>query len=199
MAIASILSVTTALQLGSFSVVLETFLSGKTELPFKTFLLFMQPIHLVIGLVEGFITAAAVLFLREARPDLIPDESETGKKTWSYKKVIIVVTVAALIIGGIASWFSSNNPDGLEWSIEKVIGSAELRSGGNENKPLEELQKKITVLPDYQFKTDGESKSPQARKAGTSVSGLAGSAMTLALVAVIAFCTAFFKKKKGSA
>ena len=41
------------LQLGPFSVVLETFYSGISALPFKTFVLLMQPIHLAIGVVHG--------------------------------------------------------------------------------------------------------------------------------------------------
>ena len=50
---ASVVSAALALQLGAFSVVLETLLSDKSELPFGTFLLMMQPIHLAIGIVEG--------------------------------------------------------------------------------------------------------------------------------------------------
>jgi len=49
--IAAIVSVVIALQLGAFSVVLETFSSGRSELPFSTFVLLMQPIHLAIGFV----------------------------------------------------------------------------------------------------------------------------------------------------
>lgn len=40
------------LQMGAFSVTLETLVSGITELPFGTFVAVMQPIHLAIGLVE---------------------------------------------------------------------------------------------------------------------------------------------------
>lgn len=69
--VASMASVVIGLQIGSFSVVLQTFLSGKTELPFGTFLLLMQPIHLGIGIVEGFVTAAVVTFVWRARPEII--------------------------------------------------------------------------------------------------------------------------------
>ena len=67
-AIASIFNVLIALQLGSFSVVMETLLSGKSELPFGTFVLFMQPIHLIIGLVEGFVTVGIITYVKKARP-----------------------------------------------------------------------------------------------------------------------------------
>src|SRR5512138_692501 len=59
------------LQLGAFSVVLEAVTSGVTELPFKTFVLLMQPIHLAIGLVEGLVTTALVLFVWKARPEIL--------------------------------------------------------------------------------------------------------------------------------
>ena len=58
---ASVLGCVLTLQLGAFSVTLETLASGITELPFQTFVAVMQPIHLAIGLVEGLITAAVLL------------------------------------------------------------------------------------------------------------------------------------------
>lgn len=33
--------------------------------------------------------------------------------------------MTAFIIGGVISWFASENPDGLEWSISKVTRKAE--------------------------------------------------------------------------
>lgn len=56
--LASVLGCVATLQLGAFSVVLETTLSGITALPLGAFAVLMQPIHLAIGLVEGLITAA---------------------------------------------------------------------------------------------------------------------------------------------
>lgn len=49
-----------SLQLGAFSVTLETLASGVTEFPFAVFLAAMQPVHLVIGCVEGVITAVVL-------------------------------------------------------------------------------------------------------------------------------------------
>lgn len=67
--LSSILGSVLTLQLGAFSVTLETLLSGVTELPFATFVSVMQPIHLAIGLIEGFITSAILCFIYEARPE----------------------------------------------------------------------------------------------------------------------------------
>ena len=81
--LASILGCVITLQLGAFSVVLETSLSGITELPFGAFCALMQPIHLAIGLVEGLITAAVLVFVYEARPEMLPDleaEQREGSK-----------------------------------------------------------------------------------------------------------------------
>lgn len=192
LAIVSILSVMVAMQLGSLSVVLQTFLSGKTELPFRTFLMFMQPIHLAIGIVEGAITAAVILFLRQARPDIIFNSAGPTNKVWSYKSVIVVIVIGALLITG--TWFASSHPDGLEWSIEKVTGSTELESSSEMNSSFNDIQEKTTILPDYQFKEVGED-NPAVQIAGTSISGLSGSAMTLGLMTLIALITAFFKKK----
>jgi len=64
----SVLSSVIGLQFGAFSVVLQTLLSNRTELPFTSFLMLMQPIHLAIGLIEGIITATIVTFVWKARP-----------------------------------------------------------------------------------------------------------------------------------
>ena len=47
--LASVLGCVLTLQLGAFSVVLETSLSGVSDLPFGTFLALMQPIHLAVA------------------------------------------------------------------------------------------------------------------------------------------------------
>lgn len=193
LASASVLSVMAALQMGAFAVVLQTFLSGRTELPFKTFVLFMQPIHLAIGLVEGLITAAVVVFLKEARPDILQADV-APKKMWPYKRVLAVLILLALVTGGVLSWYASSHPDGLEWSIEKVTGSTELESSESVHEALSAVQEKTTILPDYQLKNNTYDESSQ--NAGTSISGIAGSVLTLGLVAAISLLLLFFKKRR---
>ena len=58
--IAAVASVMVAMQLGPLSIVIQTVVSGISELPFKAFLLLMQPIHLAIGVVEGLATVIVV-------------------------------------------------------------------------------------------------------------------------------------------
>jgi len=48
----------------------------------------------------------------------------------SVKKLLAVFSVAAIIVGGVLSWFASSAPDGLEWSVEKTAGTAELEVQG---------------------------------------------------------------------
>ena len=67
----SLVAAIVGLQLGAFGVVLETTLSGVSQLPFATFALLMQPIHLAIGIVEGVVTAAVVTFVWQARPEVL--------------------------------------------------------------------------------------------------------------------------------
>ena len=114
--LASVLGCVLTLQLGAFSVVLETTLSGITDLPFGAFCAIMQPIHLAIGLIEGLITAAV---LYEARPELLRDVRMSGETTGkvSFKGTIAVIAIAAVLVGGGLSLLASGNPDGLEWSL----------------------------------------------------------------------------------
>lgn len=180
------------LQMGAFSVVLETFLSGKTELPFRTFVLLMQPIHLAIGVVEGLVTAAVVTFVWRARPEIIERANRSlPVNDPSAKRVLVGLTVSVIIVGGILSWFASANPDGLEWSMFRIAGTTELEAPDGIHRTLSEILAKTALLPDYSFKeaentgeedTAGKEVWP-AVDAGTSISGIAGEALTLLLAA----------------
>lgn len=78
--IASVVSCVVGLQLGAFCVVLQTLTSGVTELPFHTFVLLIQPIHLAIGFVEGIITAGILNFVYQMRPEILTDVLERLEK-----------------------------------------------------------------------------------------------------------------------
>ena len=201
--LASILGCVITLQLGAASVAIETTLSGITSLPFGTFLGLMLPIHLAIGLVEGLITAAVLLFLYEARPELLKEVSTDGDKAGklSLKSTIAVLAVVALLVGGGLSLAASANPDGLEWAL---FGNAE--EGYAENMGLDEddfglssdvsekageIQESTSFLPDYAFANDEEN------PLGTTVSGIVGSLIVACLAAVICFVGGFFRRKNA--
>jgi cobalt/nickel transport system permease protein len=198
-----------ALQLGAFSVVLETLASGRTELPFASFVLLMQPIHLAIGLVEGLVTAAVVAFVWKARPEVL-EKAAAGEAMGniSIKKVLTGLVVAVVIVGGALSWFASSSPDGLEWSMERIAGTAELEAPAGIHQALSDLQSKTAFMPDYGFKASEEEIVEAAAAeeaagtwpavdAGTSVAGLVGGALTLIMAALIGYVISL-SKKKGS-
>ena len=200
--LASILGCVITLQLGAFSVVLETSLSGITELPFSTFLMLMQPIHLAIGLIEGLVTSAVLLYVYASRPELIRDV-DTGAAAGggrSLKATVLVLAVVAAVVGGGLSHLASSNPDGLEWAL---FGNKE--AGYSENMGLDEdnfgissgmadaagsVQESTSFLPDYAF-PDSDS------AAGTTVSGLAGSAMVAGAAVLICLAGGFFRSRRA--
>jgi cobalt/nickel transport system permease protein len=190
--IASIVSVIVGLQAGSFLVVLETFFSGVTELPFGIFALLMQPIHLAIGLVEGIVTAAVLCFVHAARPEIIGStlESKALPAAVSTKKVLITFAVLALITAGLLSLFASAHPDGLEWSMEKTAGTTELEREGTVYETAENVVEKTAFMPDYGFK-DNEDNA-----AGTTAAGIAGSLITVVLAAGAGFVIHTLRKKR---
>lgn len=194
------------LQLGAFGVVLETILSGITDLPFRTFLLLMQPIHLAIGVVEGLATALVVIFIWKARPEIVElagpyRETATG----SLRHVLVGLLALTVITGGALSWFSSTHPDGLEWSIFRATGKEEIGAQEHGVHGLAaELQKKTALLPRYDFKREGTKGEPEeeakqappkssapeqwpAVSAGTSVAGIVGAGITMLAAGLIGF------------
>ena len=202
--LASVLGCVLTLQLGAFSVVLETSISGVTELPFGAFVGIMQPIHLAIGLVEGLITSAVLLFVYEARPELLMDVRANGEAEgkFSLRTTVAILAVVVAVVGGGLSLAASGNPDGLEWSM---FGNAE--AGYSENMGLDEesygissgaaqvagsIQEKTAFLPDYAFVSSDSA-------VGTTVSGLVGSAIVGGAALLVCMAGGFFRKKKIAA
>jgi cobalt/nickel transport system permease protein len=156
--IASLLAAVAGLQLGAFSVVMETVSSGISSLPFGAFLAVMQPIHLAIGVVEGVVTASAISFVYTARPEMLQGAMTSGATTVRpIRNVLLGFLAAAVITGGVLSLSASNHPDGLEWSIAKVAGLG---------------HQKVE-------------KRPETSKPGTSASGIIGGTITLTLCCAI--------------
>jgi cobalt/nickel transport system permease protein len=198
----SVLSAVIGLQLGALCVVLQTSLSHVADLSFSSFLLLMQPIHLAIGFVEGLVTAAVVLFIWKARPEILETEKVPETKAgFSMRRVSAVLVLAAILSAGFVTWFASSQPDGLEWALSRLTGKEQVESheGGFEGF-FASLQEKTAFLPDYHFRS-GE---PEQAKKGqwpavdpaASASGLIGGAMTLAMALLIGLVLKR-KKKRG--
>ncbi len=162
---ASAVACTVGLELGALLVTFETEASGITALPLSTFLMFMLPIHLVIGLLEGLATGAVLSFVGSSRPDLLlaqaegryPDvETERNKKRKRLWPVILWFGLGALVLGICFTWIASGDPDGLEWSISKVAGNVEMGS----------VAPPTAIMPDYE----------------NSFSGIVGATMVIVLL-----------------
>jgi cobalt/nickel transport system permease protein len=206
LASAIMVSALVGLQLGPFGVVLETWFSGISALPFTTFMLLMQPIHLAIGGVEGLVTIAVVTFVYRARPGILGtalDARPIGDHP--VRAVIVAVLAAAILTGGTASRFASKNPDGLEWAIARVTGKEELKGPEQGlHGALAVVQGKTAFMPDYTFKKApgvkteepgpeiGQNKE-EGSMPGTSAAGIIGTLMTL----VLAFGSGFVLKKRN--
>jgi cobalt/nickel transport system permease protein len=168
----------------------------------------MQPIHLAIGVVEGVVTASVLSFVYTARPEILQSSMEVRPiGAHPIRNVVLSFLAVAVITGGILSWFASEHPDGLDWSITRVTGQEKLK--GEEqglHGTLAALQKKLAFLPDYSFnkteeatpvekatepatglKHTTENNKPGGSKLGTSVSGIVGGTITLALCFLVGF------------
>ncbi len=181
---ASLLAALVALQLGSLGVVAQTSWSGIAALPFTSFLLVMQPIHLAIGLVEGLVTAVVVGLIWNGQPELLRlSTARSAAPVAGRRKLVVALLSVAVLVGGVFSWYASAQPDGLEWSIQQVTGQEELaHSQPPVHGLLAALQEKLAFLPDYGFAdlSEMEDGSLQSRS-GTSLSGILGAGLTLLL------------------
>lgn len=172
---AVVLACMVALQLGAFAVVVETVLSGVSALPFATFALFMQPIHLAIGLMEGFITAAVIGVIIRARPDVLI-HTHTSVPV-PLRRFIVSIGIVALLLGATASWLASAHPDGLEWAIEHITGQSDPPAppaspalGGGLHSAVQSFQERTALMPDYSI---ADKRMPEA------LPGLLGGLITL--------------------
>ena len=176
--LATIAAAVVSMQLAAFGVVVETFLSGISALPFTSFLLLMQPIHLAVGLVEGVLTATIIAFVCRARPEIEAQVMATRPlANLPLRGLVLAFLAAALLTGGVLSNFVSEHPDGLEWAISRVTGSEELAPPTDGLHPLlANLQGQLTLFP-------GGPATTAAPAAGTV--GLVGGAVTLLLCLLI--------------
>lgn len=172
--LAAVLTCVVSSQLGAFCVVLQTLVSGVTQLPFGTFVLLMQPIHLAIGAIEGVLTALVLLVVWQVEPGLFGINAASQKV--ASKTLLAFLCIAVLVIGGGISLLASGNPDGLEWSIERTAGETELAAEGHAYDVAAGLQEYSSVLPDYGLP------GVQNEKLGTSAAGIIGSVITVAVL-----------------
>lgn len=191
LAVGTLVSAIVALQLGAFSVVLETALSGVSSLPVSQFLMLVQPIHLAIGAVEGAVTVAVLSFVRSARPELLQGGGGGDEATRTLAPVLAGFLVCALVTAGGLSLYASRNPDGLEWAISKVTGKAELPTPERGvYGTIAWLQRKTARFADYRLQgaqpQAAQVPDREAARADTGVTGIVGALLTLCSILSVA-------------
>ena len=140
---------------GAAMVPFEAAASGVLQVPLSHFLGVMIGVHLVISLCEGAVTFAVIAYLRRVKPELMGvetmDPQAAGNRP-GYGVVAVSLLVTALLLAGVASWFASTLPDGLEWSyLGHPYASAE-KVVENESPVIaavEQWQSKWSPMTDY--------------------------------------------------
>ncbi|MDR1948972.1 MAG: energy-coupling factor ABC transporter permease [Spirochaetaceae bacterium] len=187
LSLASFISVVVGLELGALGVVLETLASGISALPFGTFVLLMLPIHLAIGIGEGIVTAGVLGFVYTQRPEIIESSGEGTALApgVSLRKVLGVLALITVLVGGGLSMFASAYPDGLEWAMEKTItrSGSQPEAEGPLFRRAAAIQEAAAIMPDYDYRNAGE----EGSATGTTVAGIAGSLFTCILAGAAGF------------
>ena len=182
--ISSIIACTLTLTLSSSFVAIEAAASGVLVIPFTTFLITLLIVHAVIGVIEGVITAAVLLYIRQVRPDVIKNNAD-GSAKLSTAVFCVTILIATLIIGTWISHYASDKPDGLEWSYAERPDQPEFAPAiSNDNAIIakaDDLQDRISIFPDYTIRSAQISSASRA-KAWQSFAAVIGSIMTMALV-----------------
>lgn len=166
------------LLLGAAGVVVQTVASGISALPLEAFALLMLPIHAAIGVVEGLVTAAVLLFVQRAQPELL---ALSPAPPAPRRPLLAGLALAAAVTAGAVSSFASAAPDGLEWSIEKIAGHAELPAPATAaHGLLARWQEATAWLPDYRLPGAGEASAAAGPLDGSSaLAGIVGGTVTL--------------------
>jgi cobalt/nickel transport system permease protein len=140
---------------------LQLWISGTSSL--QIVLPTMLGVHALIGVGEAIITAAALGFIFQTRPDLLEAGAvaEKGGRGWIVAGIL--VTLVAVLLSPLAS----ANPDGLE-RVAEDLGF--LESG---------LDSPYQILPDYTVPFLGET------ALSTIVAGIVGALVMLGMMVII--------------
>lgn len=140
---------------GAALVPVEAALSGVLRVPLNQFLGVMVGVHLIIGLCEGAVTFAVLAYLRRVRPELLglePAEVSLPVLRPGLGAVASSVLVTALLLAGVATWFGSTWPDGLEWSYRAhpyETSAAAIATASPAATAVDRWQSRWSLWPDY--------------------------------------------------
>ncbi|MBN2795511.1 MAG: energy-coupling factor ABC transporter permease [Clostridia bacterium] len=111
MILPTILSGVLIMVMGAVAVVIETSFSGHLQLPFKEFFTLMVGIHSLIGLVEGIVT---YLVISQLKKQIFTPEH------FHFKKGLLLFAIVIVIMEMFVVNIASEQPDGLERSLERT-------------------------------------------------------------------------------
>lgn len=157
---------------------IEVAISGVLTIPFTHFIAGICGVHLVIGIIEGVITAALLMYLRQVRPSVIEgyEHADTNNK-----KLFFATVIAAVVItGACLSLVASEKPDGLEYSIEGKDEKPVIENESPVIKTADDLQNRITPMPDYSRRVSDD--TDEAPAGWTSFAAVIGSVITMLAV-----------------
>ena len=194
--IASVLACLIGIEAGAVLVPIEAALSGVLAVPFTTFLFTMLGVHLLVGLVEGFITVAVLGYLQQVRPDVVMD-SLPGKIRLSTKTVLATVIIFTVVTGAGLSLLASDLPDGLEWSYTERPDQPDFETFvSNDSATMEAVDgfhSRYSLLPDYSLRvSQSDETNTNVSPGWTSFAGVFGSGLTMAII----WLTAWGLKKR---
>jgi cobalt/nickel transport system permease protein len=174
-----------AVESGAVLVPVEAGLSGVLKIPLATFFATMVGVHLLVGLVEGLITAFVLGYLREVRPQIVAG-GLAGETRMSTRAVYVTLLLAALALGAGLSLVASSNPDGLEWSYKERPDQPSfqpvVRNDSSVMAAADKLQEAYTPMPDYSLRATGDDKEGRQWAGWTSFAGVFGSLLTMFIV-----------------
>lgn len=199
--IAAIIASISALVVSAGLVPVQTALSGVLKVPFTTFLFTILGVHLIIGIIEGLITAAVVIYLQQMRPEVLAD-SLPGQNRLSRKALLASIVIATMVIAAGLSLFASQHPDGLEWSYAERGDQAAFESIITNQSPTiataDNFQSRYSLMPDYSKRSVSFGKAAaQKHEAAIGWTSLAGVTGSIAVMAVIYICGTVIRKRNG--
>jgi cobalt/nickel transport system permease protein len=191
--LAAVAAALVALQAGAAGVALQTAVSGISSLSLTTFAALLLPIHAAIGIVEGLVTAALLLFLLRSRPDLLPSAPAGGPA--GYRPLLRKLALATVLTGGVLSWFASTQPDGLAWALAHAARPTQTAAPpGEVHLALAAVQQRSAWLAGYEAPAAAAPAEPSRAglpprwpevEGSTSMAGLVGGVITIAVVAAV--------------
>ncbi|MGL4599944.1 MAG: energy-coupling factor ABC transporter permease, partial [Plesiomonas sp.] len=183
--IASITAGVLTMVFGAIGIAVITHASGITHLPLVNFLALIVPVHFVIGLFEGVITATILNFVLSSN-EIQPFRPSLGLQRQN--RLTSITLMVSLAIAGIVSIFVSKRPDGLEWIVDKLANNSLITLAPE---PVNGIQQSISIFSNYNF----IGKFPVIE---TSIAGVLGSIFTLVFIMSLFYVIKFISKRNNA-